>query len=219
MTATVPDAAGPFADVYRPRPVLGSTVRHTGMIWDVVRDRIDLGTAGVVEREYVRHPGAVAVLAVDDDDRVLLLQQYRHAVRHELWEPPAGLLDVAGEPPPAAARRELAEEADLVAAEWAVLIDWFTSPGGMNEAVRVFLARGLTPVPEAERHVRTGEEHGMSTIWVPLDEAKDAVIGGRVHNPAAVVGILAAWTARCSGWSTLRPEDAPWPDHPRWTDR
>lgn len=202
-------------DLHRPRPVLGTTVSHHGMIWDVVRDRIDLGEAGVVEREYVRHTGAVAVLALDDDDRVLLLRQYRHPVRHELWEPPAGLLDVGGEAPLAAAQRELGEEADLVASEWAVLLDWFSSPGGMDEALRVYLARGLSEVPEAQRHVREGEEHGMPSAWVPLDEAKDAVLAGRVHNPAAVVSVLAAWAARAGGWTTLRPADAPWPQHPR----
>lgn len=203
------------ADVLRPRPVGSTTVSHAGMIWDVVRDRVDLGEAGVVEREYVRHTGAVAVLALDDDDRVLLLRQYRHPVRHELWEPPAGLLDVAGEDPLVAARRELAEEADLVAGEWAVLIDWFSSPGGMDEALRCYLARGLSEVPHDERHTREAEEHGMPTRWVPLDEAKDAVLAGRIHNPAAVVGILSAWAARAEGWSTLRPADAPWPQHPR----
>ena len=204
-----------LADLHRPRPVLGTSVSHHGMIWDVVRDRIDLGEAGVVEREYVRHTGAVAVLAMDDDDRVLLLRQYRHPVRHELWEPPAGLLDVTGEAPLLAAQRELAEEADLVAGEWAVLLDWFSSPGGMDEALRVYLARRLSDVPEGERHVREGEEHGMPTQWVSLDDAKDAVLGGRVHNPAAVVSILAAWAARAGGWTTLRPADAPWTQHPR----
>jgi 8-oxo-dGDP phosphatase len=146
---------------------------------------------------------------------VLLLRQYRHPVRHELWEPPAGLLDVAGEDPLLAAQRELAEEADLVATEWAVLLDWFSSPGGMDEALRCYLARGLTEVPHDERHTREAEEHGMPTRWVPLDEAKDAVLGGRLHNPAAVVSILAAWTSRAGGWATLRPADAPWPQHPR----
>nr|WP_233150105.1 NUDIX hydrolase [Kineosporia sp. A_224] len=208
------DVEGPFADVPGGRPVLGTSVVHHGMIWDVVRDRVDLGEAGVVEREYVRHTGAVGALAIDDEDRILLLRQYRHPVRHELWEPPAGLLDVAGEPPHLTVQRELAEEADLVASDWSVLIDWFSSPGGMDEAIRVYLARGLSPVPEADRHTRTGEEHGMPLRWVPLDEAKDAVLGGRIHNPAAVVSILAAWAARAEGWTTLRPADAPWPQHP-----
>jgi 8-oxo-dGDP phosphatase len=197
------------------RSVTASTVVHHGMVWDVVRDVVDLGPAGTVHREYVRHPGAVAVLALDEDDRVALIRQYRHPVRHELWELPAGLLDVEGEPALSAARRELAEEADLRADRWRVLLDWFPSPGGMDEAIRVFLARGLTPVPRAERHVRQAEELGMPLHWVPLEQARDRILAGRLHNSTAVAGVLAACVARDLGWSTLRPADAPWPEHPR----
>jgi ADP-ribose pyrophosphatase len=204
-----------LVDLLRPRPVLASTVSHRGMIWDVVRDQVDLGDAGVVDREYVRHTGAVCVLAMDDAERVLLLRQYRHPVRRELWEPPAGLLDIDGESPLLAARRELAEEADLVAGRWAVLLDWYTSPGGMDEALRCYLARDLSEVPASERHVRDAEELGMPTRWFDLDEAKEAVLTGRIHNPAVVVAVLAAWTARADGWRSLRPADAPWPEHPR----
>jgi ADP-ribose pyrophosphatase len=182
---------------------------HEGMIWDVVRDTVDLGDAGTVRREYVRHPGAVSVVALDDDDRVLLLRQYRPAVRQELWEPPAGLLDVPGEPLQAAAARELAEEADLVAAQWWTLVDYRSSPGGSDEALRVFLARGLTPVPESDRHTREAEEHGMPMTWVPLSDAVTAVLEGRLHNPSTVIGVLAAATARANGWAGLRPADAP----------
>ena len=190
-------------DVGEGRPVESSQVVHEGMIWDVVRDTVDLGDAGTVQREYVRHPGAVAVIALDDEDRVLLLRQYRHPVRLELWEPPAGLLDVPGEDPREAAVRELAEEADLVADSWWRLVDFFTTPGGSDETVRIFLARGLHPVPDAERHVREAEEHGMVVRWVPLDEAVDAVLGGDVRNPSAVIGILAAHASRGRGWRGL----------------
>jgi ADP-ribose pyrophosphatase len=200
-------------DQLAPRTVVASEVVHHGLIWDVVRDTVDLGEAGVVRREYVRHPGAVGVLALDDRDRVLMVRQYRHPVQHELWELPAGLLDVPGEPPAGAAARELAEEVDLVAGRWDVLVDWFNSPGGMDEAIRVFLARDLSPVPEADRHVREHEEHDMVAEWVPLDDARDAVLAGRVHNPTAVAGILAGCAARDAGWTTLRPADAPWPEH------
>ena len=163
-------------------------------------------------REVLVHTGAVGVIALDESDRVLLLRQYRHPVRHYLWEPPAGLLDVDGEDPLDAARRELAEEADLRADEWHVLVDFFNTPGGSTEAFRCYLARGLHEVPEHERHERHGEERGMTTAWVALDEARDLVLGGRLHNPTAVTGILAAWAARVVGWSTLRPADAPWPE-------
>jgi len=208
-----PDRA-PLADRIAPRPVLGRETAFHGMVWDVRRDTVDLGEAGVVRREYVDHPGAVCILALDDADRVLLLRQYRHPVGMELWELPAGLLDVAGEPAVDAARRELAEEADLVAGQWSVLIDWFNSPGGMSEALRCFLARDVSAVAEADRHQRTEEEHGMVLRWVPLDEAQDAVLSGRIHNPGAIVGILAACASRAQGWTTLRPADAPWPEHP-----
>lgn len=200
-------------DRLAPRPVRSSRVVHSGLVWDVVSDEVDLGEAGTVTREYVRHPGAVGVLALDDADRVLLLRQYRHPVRHDLWELPAGLLDVHGEPPVEAAGRELEEEADLRAARWDTLVDWFNSPGGLDEAIRVFLARDLTDVPHHERFSREHEEADMHIAWVDLDEARDAVLTGRLHNPTAVVGILAAAASRDAGWATLRPADAPWPEH------
>jgi len=205
---------GPLADQLGSRPVTASEVVHHGMIWDVVRETVDLGEAGEVTREFVRHPGAVSVVALDDRDRVAMVQQYRHPVRALEWEVPAGLLDVHGEDPWVAAARELHEEADLRADEWHVLVDYFSSPGGMDEALRVYLARGLSHVPEGDRHEREGEELGMPVRWVDLDEAQDAVLAGRVHNPSAVIGVLAAHAARQRGWGTLRPHDAPWPEHP-----
>jgi ADP-ribose pyrophosphatase len=204
----------PFADRLDARPVVRSEVLHHGMVWDVVRETVDLGDAGEVTREFVRHPGAVSVVALDDQDRLVLVQQYRHPVRVLEWEVPAGLLDVDGEDPWVAAARELHEEADLRAEEWHVLADYFSSPGGMDEALRVYLARGLSHVPEHERHEREGEELGMPVRWVDLDEARDAVLAGRIHNPSAVIGVLAAHAAREKGWDTLRPHDAPWPEHP-----
>jgi ADP-ribose pyrophosphatase len=160
-----------------------------------------------VVREFVDHPGAVAVLVLDAQDRVLLLQQYRHPVRRELWEPPAGLRDVDGEPPYLTAARELAEEADLRAATWHLLAEFHTSPGGSDEEILVYLARDVVEVPEAERFAREDEEATMVPLWVPLDEAVEAVLAGQLHSPSAVVGILAAAAARDRGWRTLRPVD------------
>lgn len=206
-------AGGPeVVDLPGPRPVLSTGLVHEGRVFDLRADDVDLGEGGRVTREYLDHPGAVAVVALDDDDRVLLLRQYRHPVRRELWEPPAGLLDVEGEDARDAAARELAEEADLRAGRWDVLVDYYTSPGGSNEALRVFLARDLSPVPEYERHEREAEERDMEARWVPLDDAVAAVLAGQVHNPSAVVGILAAATSRAGGWASLRPADAPWPE-------
>lgn len=213
---TAGPASDQVADRVEPRPVLDREVLHRGAIFDLVRDRVDLGDAGAVSREYLDHPGAVAVVVLDDADRVLLLRQYRHAVRTSMWEIPAGLLDVVGEPAVDAAARELMEEADLTAARWDVLVDFATTPGASNEALRVFLARDVAPVPEDRRHERSGEEAEIVTRWVPLDEAVAGVLAGELHNPSAVVGLLAAAASRTGGWASLRPTDAPWP-HRRGT--
>jgi ADP-ribose pyrophosphatase len=204
------------ADEVRDEPadlrVVASDTVFDGMVWDVRRDTVELGDGQTVTRELLEHTGAVGILALDDQDRVLLVRQYRHPVRRYLWEPPAGLLDVDGEDPFDAAKRELAEEAHLRADDWHVLVDYVNSPGGSTEALRCYLARGLHPVAEADRHVGHGEERDMPVAWVPLDEARDLVLSGRLHNPTAVCGILAAHAARGLGWAPLRPADAPWPE-------
>jgi ADP-ribose pyrophosphatase len=189
------------------RPVAQRTLIHHGKVFDVVADLVDLGGPAPVVREYTTHPGAVAVIALDDEDRVLLLSQYRHPVRRELWEPPAGLLDVPGEPEVLAARRELAEEADLAAARWWRLTSFFTSAGGSDEHITVFLARGLTPVPDGSRYERQDEEADMVPVWLPLDEAVAGVLDGSLECPTTVVGVLAAAAARARAWSTLTPVD------------
>ncbi|WP_426566689.1 NUDIX domain-containing protein [Angustibacter sp. McL0619] len=204
-----------LADTFTPNPVSSSEVAFEGMVWDVRREAVDLGRAGTVTREFLDHPGAVGVLALDDAGRVALVHQYRHPVGMTLWELPAGLLDVEGEPPLLAAQRELAEEADLQAGRWDVLIDWLLSPGGTSEAFRCYLARDLSPVPEHARHQRHGEELDMPTVWFDLDEVHAAVLANRLSSPTLVVGVLAAHAGRVNGWSTLQPADTPWPEHPR----
>ncbi|WP_448629597.1 NUDIX domain-containing protein [Cellulomonas soli] len=191
-----------------PRPVVQGDLIHRGKVWDVRGEVVDLGESQVL-REFVDHPGAVAVIALDAQDRVLLLQQYRHPVRHDLWEPPAGLLDVVGEDLVVAAARELAEEADLRAGSWWRLVEVFTTPGGSNERIVVFLARDLTPVAEHELFERTDEEAQMVPVWVPLDEAVEAVLAGRLHSPTTVTGVLAAAAARAGGWASLTPVELP----------
>ncbi|MGL5866008.1 MAG: NUDIX domain-containing protein [Dermatophilaceae bacterium] len=202
---------GPLCDVIGAAPVVESEVLHRGMVWDVVADTFDLGAAGRLRRDYVAHPGAVAVVALDEDGRVLLVRQYRHPVGAFEWELPAGLLDVPGEAPWVAAARELHEEADMVAARWHTLLDHYASPGGSTESLRLYLARGLSPVPEAERHQRTAEELGMPVRRVGLDEVVEAVLAGELHNPSLALGVLAASRLRARGWAGLRPVDAPWP--------
>jgi ADP-ribose pyrophosphatase len=190
--------------------VVESEVVLHGLVWDVRRDTVRLDDGQQVTRDVVVHTGAVGVVALDEQERVLLLRQYRHPVRSYLWEPPAGLLDVEGETALECAQRELAEEAHLIADEWHVLVDFYNSPGGSEESFRCFLARGLRPVPESDRHEGEGEERDMPLRWVPLDQARDLVLAGRLHNPTAVCGILAAHDSRERGWATLRDGDAGW---------
>ncbi len=196
------------------REVVSHRRIHPGRVFDLVADDVRLapGEEPVV-REYLAHPGAVAVVALRDGaagEEVLLLRQYRHPVRALLWEVPAGLLDVDGEDHVAAAARELFEEADLRADRWDVLVDYFTSPGGSSESLRIYLARDVHEVDAADRHERVDEEKDMPVVWVPLDEAVAAVHARRLHNPSAVVGVLAAAAARAQGWAPLRPVTAPW---------
>lgn len=211
------DPRGGIADVvedWTSAPVLESEVPFSGLIFDVRRDRIDLGEGGVVVRDYVEHPGAVAVVALqpfDGVDHVLLIRQYRHASRGHVWELPAGLLDVTGEAHWKAAARELAEEVDLVAEQWHVLIDELASAGAFPEPVRVYLARDLRDVPAQRAHERRAEELTIQPLWVPLDDAHEAALAARISNSAALIGILAAHAARAAGWETLRAKDAPWP--------
>lgn len=200
---------GTLADVVAPRPTARRHERFQGHVWDVVSDEVDLEHAQVT-RDFVQHTGAVAMIAMNDREEIYLVRQYRHPVGIECWEPPAGLRDIADEPPVEAAKRELHEEADLTAATWHVLADYFPSGGGSSEAVRVFLARDLAEVPEADRHVRTEEERDMVGAWVALGDVVEAIAAGRLHSSSLIVGAMAADLARRSGWSTLRPVDAPW---------
>ena len=192
-------------------PVASSEVVFDGAIWNVRRDRLAYAS-GEITREYIDHPGAVAVLVLDDQDRVCLIRQYRHPIRTREWELPAGLLDFAGESALAAAQRELAEEVDLVAADWALLSDFHTSPGGSNESLRVYLARGVSDAHEV--FDRTDEESEIEKRWVALDEVVDAVLGRRVQNSILAIAVLAAHASRARGWSSLGDAESAWTRHP-----
>ncbi|MBW9108949.1 NUDIX domain-containing protein [Microbacterium ureisolvens] len=170
-------------------PVLDSDLVYKGRVWDVRSDTVAYG-GGQIVRQYVDHPGAAAVVAVDDEGRVLLIQQYRHPIRHRDWEIPAGLLDMAGETPLETARRELAEEVDLFASSWEPLVSIFTTPGGNDEIVHLFLARGLTPAHEV--HAREDEEADIRLEWLPLADAVAGILAGRLRNGILAVGLLAA---------------------------
>lgn len=193
-------------------PVTGSSIEAAGRIVTLRTDTVALPDGELVRREVVEHPGAVAVVALDEHDRVLLIRQYRHPAAATLWELPAGLRDVAGEPLVETARRELLEEAGYEAADWRVLTDFLSSPGISTERLRVFLATGLSVVPAEQReYVRHHEEAYLTVAWVPLDEAVQGILSGDLHNGVAMVGILSAFAARSMGFRPLRqpgePED------------
>ena len=191
-------------------PVVSSAELARGRLVTVRTDKVRMPDDELAERDVVIHPGAVAVLALDDAQQVLLIRQYRHPVGRLLWEIPAGLRDVSGEPPWATARRELLEEAGYRARDWRVLADYYTSPGFSTERLRVFLARDLEFVPETERDfVPEGEETQLVPAWLPLDEAVRKVLAGELHNGVAALAILAGYAARSEGYERLRPADAP----------
>jgi 8-oxo-dGDP phosphatase len=191
-------------------PVVASAGQYRGKIINVRTDTIRVPGGTTAEREVIEHPGAVGVVALDEDGRVLMIRQYRHPVGRLLWELPAGLRDVAGEPTAQAARRELLEETGYRARRWHVLADYFSSPGIITERLRVFLARDLEEVPEADRDfVPENEEAHLILDWVPLEQAVSLVLAGELHNGVAVVGLLAAHAARQDGFAELRDADAP----------
>jgi 8-oxo-dGDP phosphatase len=210
MTAVRDEPAAPY-------PVLSSTVGfRSGRVIDVRTDEVAMPTGSSAVRDVVVHPGAVGIIAIDDAGRVLLLKQYRHPAKRMLWEPPAGLLDEPGESPLAAAKRELFEEAHLQADRWDVLLDVYTSPGMSDEAVRIYLAREVSPAPGA-RFQGENEEAEMPTEWVPLEDAVRAAQRGELHNPLALLGVLAASVAAREAFAGLRAADAPWPEMSSFT--
>ena len=208
-----PDHADSVHDTPERWPVRERTTVFDGsLVVSVRRDVVAPPTGEPFVRDVVEHPGAVGVIALDDQHRVLVVHQYRHPVGHRLVEAPAGLLDKPGEPYHEAAARELYEEGHVTASDWRVLVDYFTSPGMTNETLRVYLAQTIVPVPEHERHAGDDEEAHMPTAWVPLDELVRRVLAGELHNPTLCVGVLATWTAlHGDGFDALRPVDAPWP--------
>jgi ADP-ribose pyrophosphatase len=195
----------PAADgAYR---VLATETVYEGRVIRLVKDTVAMPGGGDSVREVVQHPGAVAVVAVDDAGHVVLLRQYRHPVGGYLWELPAGLRDADGEAPLTTARRELAEEALLSAQRWSLLTTTFSTPGFCDEMVLVYLAEGLTDVARPEGFTVEHEELDMTVERVPLAEAVQRVFDGRIRNSAAVIGLLAAAQHRAGG-TTLRPVDA-----------
>jgi len=187
--------------------VLDSETLFEGHVISLRRDTVTMPGGGDSVREIVHHPGAVAVVALDGDDRVVLVRQYRHPVRRHLWELPAGLRDADGEPPLETAKRELAEEVQLAAARWSLLVTVLNSPGFSDELVQIYLAEELSDADRPEGFTVEHEEADMTVERVPLADAVQRVFDGDIRNSSAVAGILAAARHRAAP-AHLRSVDA-----------
>jgi len=174
-------------------PVLSTETVYEGAIWNVVRDTFPYNDE-VLSRDYVDHTGAVAVVALNERDEVMMIRQYRHSIRTVNWEIPAGLLDIPGEDPLFCGKRELAEEADLEADHWEFLTTLNTTPGGSNELIHIYVATGLRSL--THDYVRTGEEADLEMRFVPLRDAVEAAVTGKIRNQIAVTALLAAYVHR-----------------------
>ncbi|MDR0436659.1 MAG: NUDIX hydrolase [Propionibacteriaceae bacterium] len=194
-------------------PILEHAVSAQGAIAGFSSDVVLSPSGERLRRQYLTHPGSVAVIALDEQRRVAVIDQYRHAIAMRMIEPPAGLLDVAEERSLEAAKRELAEEVGLAATTWNVLADFYSSPGISQETSRIYLARGLSEVGRPNGFVVEGEEAHMGLHWVPLAELLVGIRSGTYQNPAVIIGCLSLQVALTSpeGMDGLRPADAPWP--------
>ena len=189
-------------------PVIASEPLLKNWLISVRNDTVRLPDNNQAERTVVTHPGAVAILALDDAERVLMIRQYRHPVGRELWEIPAGLRDADGETPLQTAHRELREETGYRASQWHMLLDYFSSPGYSTERIRIFLARGVEQAAD-NGYQRQQEEKYIVADWVPLTEATRLALAGKLHSGPAIAGVLAGYTASTQGFAGLRPATAP----------
>lgn len=192
----------PLNDEPEAWPVASTTDLHRDD-WVVALRSDRIQRPGHLEEEpftrlVLEHPGAVIILAVDDEERVLCLRQYRHAAQRRLVELPAGLCDRDGEDPQVVAKRELLEEAQLEAAEWTHLSSTYSSPGLSNELMHFYLARDLRPADRGD-FVPQHEEADMESFWVPYDELVDAVLQGRIGDAPVVVAVLLAQARGLAG--------------------
>lgn len=192
-----------------------SAVLLANWLLTVRSDSVRMSDEHYAKRTVVTHPGAVVVLALNDRDQVLMIKQYRHPVGRELWELPAGLRDVDGEPVVQTAQRELLEETGWQAGDWRTLVDYYTSPGFTDERIRVFLARDLSQAAGAGGHgagagdKAPDEETYIVTEWVPLREAVRLALSGKLHSGPAIAAVMSGYAAWAEGFTGLRPGEAP----------
>lgn len=191
----MPESLSVLRDTAVDQPIIHAERIFDGAIFTLERETFEYNS-GQLTREFLGHPGAVAIVAVDADERIVVIKQYRHPVRKRMWEIPAGLLDIVGEEPLDAAKRELAEEVDLTADTWQPLVTINNSPGGSSEQLQVFLATDLHPT--ATPFDREAEESDMQVGWAPVDVIVDAILARRVGNPSLIAGVLGylAWRSR-----------------------
>jgi ADP-ribose pyrophosphatase len=157
-----------------------------GRVITVNVETVRLPNGHVVDLEIIHHPGGAAIVAVDAQQRVCLLRQYRHAAGGWIRELPAGKLE-AGEPPLTTAQRELVEEAGAEAGDWDSLGSYVSSPGVFTETVHLFMARGLRSVKMAHEAAELIEVH-----WVPIAEACRQALSGELNDGKTVAGLLRA---------------------------
>lgn len=181
-------------------PVVGSRdIHRDDWVVAVREDQVTVPDGGEpFGRLVVEHPGAVAVLAMDERDRVLVVRQYRHAVQATVVEIPAGLLDAAGESPLQTAQRELQEEAGYAASTWTHLLTTLVSPGMTSQVFHFFLARDLVEIGHGD-FVHEHEEAYMTREWVPFDDLLDAVLAGDARNGATVTAVMTYALRRSRG--------------------
>lgn len=172
--------------------VRSSRLAHSGVLSTVRVDDVAMPDGGTAQREVVEHDNAVAVVAIDGDRRVVLLRHYRHAVGERLLEIPAGKLDVDGEAPIDAARRELLEEVGLEARSIHPLIHFYNSAGWSDEATTIYLSDDVRPGTPADDFVATHEESDLEVIRLDLDEAVARIDSGDIRDAKTVIGILLA---------------------------
>lgn len=173
-------------------PVTESTDLHRdGWVMALRADRITRPEGGPPFRRLVlEHPGAAVVLALDEDERALVLTQYRHPARRRFVELPAGLIDAEGEDPLDVAQRELREETAYAAGRWRHLLSAYSSPGISAEQIHYYLATDLQQVDRGD-FVLQHEEADMDIHWVPVDELIEAALDGRATDAPLVVAVLA----------------------------
>jgi 8-oxo-dGTP pyrophosphatase MutT (NUDIX family) len=183
MCASAPARRNPSGE---PGVNSGPRTIYKGRIIQLDLESVTLPNGSTMELEIVRHPGGAAVVALDAEDRVCLLRQFRHIAGGWVWELPAGKLD-PGEGPFSTAKRELEEEAGVQAGQWEEIGSHISSPGIFSEIIHLYLARDLRPATQSH------EEHEVIEVhWIPFEKAVDMACTGEINDGKTLIGLLRA---------------------------